>query len=769
VAKKFPHIQQLGIKDCGPATLKMIAKWYGKSFDLNYLRQKCSINKIGVSMLGISEAAEAIGFRTLGVKLTTKKLIKAMDAGPCIIHWQNNHFVVLYKVKKRWFRGSSKRNPRHIEQNRNVNEDGTHASPFDSAQDDHLQDNRFTYYISDPAKGYLELRSSEFVKAWKGESEKGYALLLEPGQAFYADQREGEEQKADFGILWPYFLKYKRYFLQIVLSMLLGSMIALVGPFLTQSLVDTGINRQDINFVYLVLGAQLALFIGSTFIEIIRSWILMHIGTRINISMVSDFFKKLLNLPIKFYEQYVVGDLMQRIGDHSRIEKLLTVNTLSTIFSFLNILVLGSVLFIYNVPIFVVFFLGSLAGLLWILIFLKRRRTIDFKFFEAYAKNNNKVLEILGAVQDIKISNATRQKRWEWEEVQSYVYDVKMKSLTLSQVQGIGSSFINRAVGIAITFIAAKAVIEGEITLGTMFAITMIVGQISGPIGQILGFITTFQDAKIGLERINDITNKEDEDPPKQTLVTDIPKTEPIHIENLTFHYGSESLDPVLDSLELVIPAGKVTAIVGASGSGKTTMMKLLLKFYQPNKGDIFLGGYNFKSLHHGKWRENCGVVMQDGQLLSGTISDNIALGRETDNIRVIEAARMANIDSFINELPMGYMTELGKEGNQVSTGQKQRILLARAIYKDPAYLFLDEATSALDADNEKVIIENLNTFFKDRTVVVIAHRLSTVRNADNIVVVDKGKITEQGTHKELVAKKGAYYNLVKNQLELGS
>lgn len=739
MAKKFPHIQQLGIKDCGPACLKMISKWYGKSFDLNYLRQKCSITKIGVSMLGISEAAEALGYRTLGVKVTTHKLIKAMDAGPCVIHWQQNHFVVLHKVKSPLYWRSA------------VGE---------------------VFHIADPAKGHLKLSRAEFDHYWKGHTDpetKGYALLLEPSKEFYAERKEGEEQKANFSILVPYFLRYKRYFLQIVLGMALGSGIALVGPFLTQALVDTGINRQDIGFVWLILGAQVALFLGSTFIEIIRSWILMHISTRINISMVSDFFRKLLNLPIKFYEQYVVGDLMQRIGDHGRIEKLLTINTLSTLFSLVNMVVLGVILFIYSPPIFVVFFVGSVAGLLWIVLFLKRRRNIDFKFFEAYSKNNNKVLEILGAVTDIKISNATRQKRWEWEAVQSNLYEVKMKSLTLSQVQGIGSSFINRLVGILITFIAAKSVIDGEITLGTMFAINMIVGQISGPIGQLLGFVTTYQDAKIGMERINDVTNKEDEDPPKQTLVMDIPETEAITLEGLTFHYGSESLDPVLDNLDLDIPAGKVTAIVGASGSGKTTLMKLLLKFYQPNKGNMFLGGYNFKSLHHGKWRENCGVVMQDGQLLSGTISDNIALGQETDNKRIIEAAKMANIDSFINELPMGYMTELGQEGNQVSTGQKQRILLARAIYKNPAYLFLDEATSALDADNEKVIIENLERFFTDRTVVVVAHRLSTVKNADNIVVLDNGKIKESGTHKELVAKKGAYYNLVKNQLELGN
>lgn len=723
--RKFPYVQQLGIKDCGPACLKMIAKWYGKNYDLNYLRQKCNITKIGVNMLGISEAAESIGFRTLGVRIDIEKLKKAMDAGPMIVHWNMDHFVVLYKIKK----------------------------------------NRF--YISDPAKGLVSLKQSDFINAWKAKQDKGYALLLEPGQEFYSDRREGEEQKADFSVLWPYFIRYRRYFIQIFLGMALGSVIALVGPFLTQSLVDIGINRQDVHFVYLILGAQIALFIGTTFIEIIRGWILMHIGTRINISMVSDFFRKLMNLPLNFYEQYVVGDLMQRIGDHNRIEKLLTVNTLSTIFSFVNILVLGTILLFYNVSIFLVFFAGSFLGLLWIYIFLNRRRNIDFRFFDAYSKNNNKVLEILDCIQDIKISNATRQKRWEWEELQSNLYDVKMKSMVLSQVQGIGSGIIQHLVGIIITFISAKSVIDGKITLGTMFAINMIVGQISGPIGQILGFVSTFQDAKIGLERINDISTKDDEDPPSHTLVTHIPPAESIKIENLTFYYGSESLDPVLDNINLEIEAGKVTAIVGASGSGKTTLMKLLLKFYNPNKGSIYLGSYSFKSLNHAMWRKNCGVVLQDGQLLSGTIAENISLGQHTDNEKVIESAKLANIDSFINEMPLGYMAQIGREGTQVSTGQKQRLLLARAIYKDPAYLFLDEATSALDAENEKKIIENLDTFFKDRTVVVVAHRLSTVKNADKIIVLDKGRIIETGNHHELVANKGAYYHLVKNQLEL--
>lgn len=723
--KRFPYYQQLGIKDCGPACLKMIAAWYGKQYDMNYLRQKCNITKYGVNLLGIIEAAEAIGFRTLGVKIDVAKLRKSMDAGPMIVHWNMDHFVVLHRI-----RGN-------------------------------------TFYIADPAQGLRSLSEQEFTAAWKGSDPKGYALLLEPGQEFYTDKEDGKARKADFKVLLPYFKKYRSYFFQIFFGMAVTSLISLVGPFMTQALVDSGINRQDIGFIYLILGAQLALFLGSTFIEIIRSWILMHIGTRINISMVSDFFKKLMNLPLNFYEQYVVGDLLQRIGDHNRIENLLTINTLSTIFSFVNIIVLSVILFFFNAKIFLVFSVGSILGLLWILMFLKRRRAMDYRFFEVHSKNSNKVLEILTCINDIKISSATRQKRWEWEELQGNLYGVKMKSMVLSQIQNIGSGFINRLVGIIITFISAKAVIDGEITLGSMFAINMIIGQISGPIGQILGFVSVFQDAKIGLERIHDITSKDDEDPPEQTLVTSIGTNQPIVFDNLSFYYGSENMEPVLNDLSFEIEPGKVTAIVGQSGSGKTTLVKLLLKFYQANKGSIHLGSHNFKLLHHGEWRKHCGVVLQDGELLSGTIADNITLGNEKDYDRMIEAARIANIDGFINSLPMNYMAKVGMEGIQVSKGQKQRILLARAVYKNPAYLFLDEATSALDSENERRIIENLNTFFKDRTVVVIAHRLSTVRNADKIIVLDKGRITESGNHQELIAAKGDYYHLVKNQLEI--
>lgn len=724
---RFRHVQQLGLKDCGPACLKMIALWHGRNYDMNYLRQKCNITKMGVSMLGISEAAQAIGFNASGYKLDEAGLKKALTTGPVIAHWKNNHFVVLYKIR------------------------------------------RGRYYVADPAQRMMEYSKVQFMEGWRGEQPQGHVLMLQPDDSFFLPQREGLAQEADFSILWPYLRRYRHYFGQLLIGMIMGSSIALLGPILTQLLVDSGIEQQDIGFVYLILAAQLALFIGSTLINIIRSWILMHIGTRINIAMVSDFFKKVMHLPMAFYEQYVIGDLMQRMADYNRIEKLLTVDTLGTIFSLVNVVVLGIVLYVYHVPIFFLFFGGSLLSLLWVYIFLRRRRNIDYLFFEQHTNSNNKTLEIFGAMQDIKISNGMAQKRSEWEKVQHALYAVTIKSLTLSQVQGTGSSFLSRLVNLLVTFIAAKAVIEEEITLGTMFAISMIVGQISQPIARLLSFVTTYQDAKIGLERVHDITAKEDEDPSHKHRLTSFDKTAPIRISGLTFHYGSESLSPVLKDLNLDLPAGKVTAIVGASGSGKTTLIKLLLKFYEPNSGGIFVGRHDLRDLHHGSWRETCGVVLQDGQLLSGTIAENITLGREREDKRMIEAASMANIHTFIVTLPQGYETDIGMEGLQVSAGQKQRLLLARAIYKDPMYLFLDEATSALDADNEKLIIHNLQQFFRNRTAVVVAHRLSTVQSADNIIVLEHGKIVKSGSHNALVELRGNYYHLVKNQLELGS
>ena len=744
----FPFTHQLGVRDCGPACLKMVAGYYGRHYGIDFLRDKCHITKVGVSLFGISEAAESIGFHSMGAKLTLQQLKEIVRETPVILHWNAEHFVVVYKAPR--------------------------------------QEKKGNFFIADPAKGLVTCREKELEQSWMGkkiftqdnvkaapaakeEVDTGYALILEPTPDFYSDNRvEGLQTNNGLGRLWHYFTPHFKYFFQLFLGLLISSVVLLITPFFTQALVDKGINQQDVSFIYLILVGQLVLFAGGILVDMIRSHLLLHIGTRINISMVSDFFQKMLKLPLSFFETHITGDLMQRISDHKRIENLLTVSSLNTFFSLINLVVLSVVLAIYNGYIFLTFAVGSLFALCWMLIFLKRRRNVDFKFFEGQSKENNKLIEIINGVQDIKISNSAQQKRWEWENIQATLYNIRIRALTITQLQNIGASVFKQSTSIFITFLAAKSVLNGDISLGTMFAITMIVGQLSNPMEQLLGLVTTLQDAKIGLERINDVLIQRDEDPAEQHTVPEIPEGEDIIINDLTFNYGSERLEPVLRDITLEIPAGKMTALVGASGSGKTTLMKLLLRFYEPQKGNIFLGGTHFRSLHHGMWRKKCGVVMQDGQIFSGTIADNISLGEEKNYADILKAAQIANIDEFINSLPLGFMTEIGAEGTPLSAGQTQRILLARAVYKNPSYLFLDEATSALDANSEKVVIENLNRFFEGRTVVVIAHRLSTVKNADQLIVLDKGSIVEIGSHLDLTYKKGTYYALVKNQLELG-
>lgn len=745
---KFPFSFQLGARDCGPACLKMVAEYYGQEYALDYLRDKCHITKVGVSLLGISEAAESIGFHSIGAKMGIDQLKEIVQDMPVILHWQENHFVVIYKAPKPQKKGK--------------------------------------YFISDPDKGLVNYTEDEFLGFWMGRGtdadfsqvdasqdinrEKvGYVLLLEPTDAFYNEpQVSGLKKKADMRHIWKYFTPHKKVFLRLLILMIISNAIMLVSPFFTQALVDKGINLKDINFVYMILAGQLILFIGTNVSDILRSFLLLHMGTRINIAMVSDFLGKMLRLPVSFFETHITGDLMQRINDHQRIENLLTISSLNTIFSMLNFIVLGFVLAFYNITIFLVFLAGSLLGFGWMLMFLHRRRKVDFKLFEVYSKESSKVIEILSAMPDIKISNSMRQKRWEWENIQTKLYKLKTNSLTISQFQHMGSAFFKQGTAILITFLAASSVMNDHISLGTMFAITMIVGQLSTPLEQLHELITSWQDAKLSMERIHDVIIQEDEDPEGVTTENNIPDDADLVLTDLTFGYGSEKIEPVLKNISLVIPSGKVTAIVGSSGSGKTTLMKLFLRFYDPWHGSITLGTLPFTSMHHGSWRERCGVVMQNGQLLSGTIADNIALGHDKDHDAIFKAAQIANIHEFIETLSKGYLTEVGNEGISLSTGQTQRLLLARAIYKNPAYLFLDEATSALDAKNEKEVIENLNYFFKGRTVVVVAHRLSTVKNADQIVVLENGEIVETGTHKELTERKGKYYTLVKNQLELG-
>lgn len=729
--KKFPHYNQTESKDCGPTCLKIIAKHYGKVLNIQTLREISETTREGSNLLTLSDAAEKIGLRTLGVKISLEKLQEAPL--PCILHWNKNHYVVLYKIKK----------------------------------------NR--YYISDPAHGLIEYNTKEFLKFWIGnnanlDTEEGIALLLEPTPIFYKNELEKEEENNfGFSLLSKYLIRYKTFIFQLAIGLFAASLLQLIFPFLTQSVVDVGIQNQNLHFIYLVLIAQLFLFFGKTALELIRSWILLHLSTRINISLISDFFIKLMNLPISYFDVRMTGDIMQRINDHHRIQRIITTSSLNVLFSIVNMFIMGGILAYYNFSIFIVFFLGSFLYFVWVILFLKRRETLDYKRFSEVSQEQSKVIELINGMQEIKLHNAEKQKRWGWEYIQARLFRVSLKSLVLEQTQTIGSNFINELKNIIIIFLSAKLVIDGEITLGMMMAITSIVGNLNGPIAQLIGFIREVQDAKISLARLSEVHNKEDETQNTNEQTTEIPLNGNIHLNKVSFRYVGSDIN-VLDNLDVIIPPNKITAIVGTSGSGKTTLMKLLLKFYEPSSGEILINKTNLKNIVQKSWRNNVGAVMQEGYIFNDTIANNIAVGIDViDKERLQYAADVANIKEFIEDYPLGYNTKIGMEGVGMSTGQKQRLLIARAVYKNPEMLFFDEATSALDANNEKEIMEKLNLFFKDKTVVVIAHRLSTVMNADQIVVLEKGKIIETGNHNELVAKKGNYYELVKNQLQLGN
>ncbi len=729
--KKFPHYKQADNKDCGPTCLKIIAKSYGKLIDIQQLRELSQTTREGSNLLFLSDAAEQIGFRTLGVRLTLERLNDVPL--PCILHWNKEHYVVLYQIKKG------------------------------------------RYYISDPAFGLIDYSKEELLKHWIGNNatettQEGIVLLVETTPKFYKTKFDEEDKKSNFGfkLLFQYLYKYKSFIVQLAIGLIASSLLQLIFPFLTQSVVDVGIQNQNIHFVYLVLIAQLFLFFGRTAIEFIRSWILLHLSTRINISLISDFFIKLMNLPIAFFDVRMTGDIMQRINDHRRIERILTTSSLNVLFSFINMLVLGFVLAYYNLQIFAVFFIGSFFYFTWVTIFLKRRKTLDYKRFSEVSQEQSKVIEMINGMQEIKLHNAEKQKRWGWEYVQARLFNVSLKSLVLEQTQTIGSNFINELKNIIIIFLSATLVIDGEITLGMMMAITSIVGSLNGPISQLIGFVREAQDAKISLSRLAEIHDKDDEKQTDLKKSNHVPYEKDLQVENVSFRYVGSDVD-VLKNISFKIPAKKVTAIVGTSGSGKTTLMKLLLKFYEPKTGNISIGGQDLDQISQKAWRGEIGCVMQEGYIFNDTIAHNIAIGEDNiDKERLQYAADIANIKEFIENYPLGYNTKIGMEGVGMSSGQKQRLMIARAVYKNPKLLFFDEATSALDANNEKEIMGKLDRFYRDKTVVVIAHRLSTVINADQILVVEKGEIIEKGNHTQLIEKKGNYYKLIKNQLQLG-
>ena len=731
---KFPVYMQLDGMDCGPSCLRMIAKYFGKSFSVQQLREKSHILRTGVNLLGLSEAAESIGLRTTCVRTTIQKL-KDQAKLPCIIHWTQEHFVVLYKITKRkgkWF-----------------------------------------FHIADPAYGLIKYEEQEFKNCWittvRDGTERGVAMFLETTPQFY-EAEAIKYEKISIWFLLKYVKPYRSMIRQLIIGLLLGSLLQLVLPFLTQSIVDQGIGHRNLNFIQLILIAQLVLVGSRMLVEVIRRTILLHISTRVNVSLISDFLTKLMKLPMQFFDSKLTGDLIRRIEDHKRIENFLTQSVLSILFATITIFVFGIVLAVYNLYIFLLFLVFSILYIGWVTLFMKKRADLNRKNFEQMSIYQTNLMQLIYGMQDIKLLGCEKQKRWEWENIQAALFRINIRSLNLGQMQQVGAVLINEVKNILITVLAAVAVLDGHITLGVMLSIQYIIGQMQGPIEQFVSFMQQEQDARLSLERLGEIHGHDDEERSDQNDIAELATGLPITFRNVSFTYGSEKSKRVIQDLSLEIPYGKTTAIVGLSGSGKTTMIKLMLGFYPPTTGDVMLGNHALKNISFREWRKHCGVVMQEGYIFNDTIANNIAQGvEEIDRERLLYSVRMANIQEFIEGLPLRYNTKIGNTGQGLSQGQKQRLLIARAIYRNPEYIFFDEATNALDSNNERIIQENLNRFFSGKTVVIVAHRLSTVKNADQIVVLKQGRIIETGTHAELIQLQGDYFNLVRNQLELSS
>ena len=722
--------------DCGPSSLRMVARYYGKYIDAQSLREKSHITRDGVSIQGIVEAAEQIGMKTLALPASFEVLRNEAPL-PCIVHWKNRHFVVVYKIK-----------------NQKV-------------------------HVADPAFGRIIYPEEEFKKNWlqtqgMSHTDEGWAILLEPGPQFHDREDSSPMSDTGWGMLTPYLMKYRAYLGQLFLGLFLTSILQLIFPFLTQAIVDQGIRYDNISFIYLILFAQLMLFFSQTVVQVIRGWLLLHLGVRTNISLASDFLAKLLQLPLTYFDSRTTGDMLQRVQDNRKVERFLTSSSLSTLFSLFNVIVFSIVLAIYHLGIFLVFAVGAFLYVVWILGFMKKREELDYRRFDESVVQMGSLIEMTQGIHEIKLNNSERKRRWRWEHIQVKLYNISSKSLSLSQYQENGAGFINELKNILITFLSATAVIQGQMSLGMMLAVQYIIGQLNAPLVQLIDFIRKAQDARISLTRLSEVQHQQVESPPSEWIMHELPAERGLRFDKLFFRYGGPSSPWVLENLSMEIPEGKVTAIVGASGSGKTTLLKLLLRLYEPTEGGIIVGGHKLSQIDTRIWRSSCGVVMQDGFIFNDTLLSNIL---ESDSLGILdkerlkEVARMANLTDFVETLPASYLTTIGPKGSSgvsLSGGQAQRVLIARALYKNPQYLFLDEATSALDAINERDIMEKLNEFFQGRTVVIIAHRLSTVKNADKILVMDRGKLVEEGTHKSLTRKKGTYYNLVKNQLELG-
>jgi ATP-binding cassette, subfamily B, bacterial len=763
---KFKYFRQLDFMDCGPTCLKMVSAFYGKDYSLDFLRANCYITRSGVSLQGISEGAEKIGFKSMKVKIAFRQLVEEVPL-PAILHWNQEHFVVLYDIRKSFWS----------------------FLPWVSKED--------KFIVADPGHDLVVVDETTFLKCWASDgNKKGIALLIEPTPEFYQKDDDEPRDKTGFKFLFSYLTPYKKYLAQVFLGMIFGSILSMIFPFLTQSLVDFGIHRHNVSFIHLILISQLLLFIGGVAVDMIRNWILLHISARVSVTIISNFLVKLMQLPINFFETKNVGDITQRIQDHHRIETFLTGTTLNTFFSIINLIVFSVVLGVYSTILLGIFAVGSALSIFWIMIFLKQRKHLDYNRFQRMRENQDSIYELITGMQEIKLNNCEKARRWDWERIQAKLFKINIKSLALEQYQEMGVTFFTQLKNIMISYVAATQVIDNKITLGVMLSISYIIGQMNGPLSQLMTFVRSIQDAKISLERLGEIHNKPNEELDEDftlgkfnevlddNLVTledheddteiishlNEKRSKGLVLKNVSFRYGGPHSPLILKNLNMLIPEGKVTAIVGTSGSGKTTLLKLLLKFYGLTDGDIFVNSSNLMDMSAKGWRQECGTVMQDGYIFSDTIARNIAVdGQKIDEQRLLEAVRVANLQDYLKKLPLGFATKIGRSGSGLSGGQRQRIFIARAVYKNPKYIFFDEATSALDANNEKVIMDNLDRFFENRTVVVIAHRLSTVKNADQIIVLENGEIKEIGNHKLLTSKRGFYYDLVKNQLELAA
>lgn len=733
--KKFQS--QYDQMDCGPACLAMVSSHYGKDFGLQYLRDKSFITREGVSLLGISEAAEKIGFKHISAKLSTKDFDN--EFLPCILHWNQNHFVVLYKISKNIFSG------------------------------------KLIYKIADPGHGFISLSEEKFKKSWLSDGEKGVALFLEPTEEFY-NQEPSHEEKLSIKYLLNYLKPHRNQIGWMLLLLGIGTLLTLAFPILTQKLIDEGVNKKNLSVITIILLAQLAFFFGNIVINIFRNWMMLVVGTKINIQIISDFLKKLLKLPIRFFDTKLMGDFNQRIQDHERIESFLTSQSLLTLFSVITFTAFFAVLWHYDFRILAIYIVLTVISVAWSLFWMRKRKILDYFRFQQRSENQESIYEIINGVSEMKLNHFEDFKRKEWEHIQQKLFKINIRILKLDQIQLSGFEFINQLKNIIVTFLAATYVVKDNMTLGELLSVSCIIGQMNSPVSQLINFFRSLQDAKLSLARLNEVQNHPEEEQENQVPLLSKKYTEQngiekgIYFKNVSFQYEGPRSPYVLKDINLFIPEGKVTAIVGASGSGKTTLMKMLLKFYEPLNGEIKFNHLDIKKISPEDLRKNCGVVMQDGFIFSDTIERNIATSDEhIDYDRLNHALEIANIKSFVEELPLGLNTKIGASGNGISGGQKQRILIARAVYKNPHFIFFDEATSALDAENEKIIHDNLQSFFKGKTVIIVAHRLSTVKNADQIIVLKKGKIVEQGNHQELVSKKANYFNLVKNQLELGN